>query len=211
VTGRLAVLVLALPGCFLFRTDAPASCPQDRVVRLGLQEEVVKVAGCTALLGVEIRTGATVDVTPMRELESIEGDLSIGPTVGVDTLAFNGLLRVGGTIRVVSNGSLRGLFLPRLESAGRIEVENNVVLTTISVPRLHTVKQSIVISNNHGLELLSAGALSNVGGELVIVDHPKLNLVELPRVGQLQAVRLDNNPKLPQELADKLRAGAQSP
>lgn len=210
-SAPLVLIALALPGCFLVRKDNPASCPKDRVVQLGLQEDVGKVSGCSSLVGVEIRTGATVDVTPLRELESIEGDLAIGPTVGVDTIAFNGLLRVGGTIRVVSNGSLRGLFLPRLESVGRIEVENNVVLTTISVPRLVSVKQSIVIANNHGLELLSAGALSSVGGELVIVDHPKLNLVELPRVGQLQAVRLENNPKLPQEVADQLRAGAQAP
>lgn len=208
---KLIAALLALPGCFLVKKDDAASCPKDRVVKLGLQEEVGKVAGCSSLTGIEIRTGATVDVTPLRELESIDGDLAIGPTVGVDTVAFNGLLRVGGTIRVMSNSSLRGLFFPRLESVGRIEVENNVVLTTISVPRLTTVSQSIVIANNNGLELLSATSLSRVGGELVIVDHPKLNLVELPQVNQLQAVRIENNPKLPPEVADKLRAGAQAP
>lgn len=208
---RALTLAALLPGCFLVKKDDAVACPKDRVVRLGLQEEVGTVAGCSRLSGIEIRTGATVDVTPLRELEEISGDLSIGPTVGVDTIAFNGLLRVGGTIRVVSNSSLRGLFLPRLESVGRIEVEANVVLTTISVPRLTNVENSIVIANNPGLELISAGLLSTVGGELVIVDHPKLNLVELPRVRQLQAVRLENNPKLPPEVADQLRAGAQSP
>jgi len=208
VTLRIAAL-LVLPGCFLVRSSDKASCPKDRVVELGLQEDVGKVAGCSQLLGIEIRTGATIDVVPLRELEEISGDLSIGPTVGVDTIAFNGLLRVGGTIRVVSNGSLRGLFFPRLESVGRIEVENNVVLSTISVPRLMRVQNSIVIANNNGLELVSGGVLSNVGGELVIIDHPKLNLVELPRLGKLQAVRLENNPKLPEDVADKLRASAQ--
>ena len=208
MTLRIAAL-LVLPGCFLVRSSDKASCPKDRVVELGLQEDVGKVAGCSQLLGIEIRTGATIDVVPLRELEEISGDLSIGPTVGVDTIAFNGLLRVGGTIRVVSNGSLRGLFFPRLESVGRIEVENNVVLSTISVPRLMRVQNSIVIANNNGLELVSGGVLSNVGGELVIIDHPKLNLVELPRLGKLQAVRLENNPKLPEDVADKLRASAQ--
>lgn len=209
---RALALAAVLPGCFLVKKDDDAvACPRDRVVSLGLQEEVGKVAGCSHLSGIEIRTGATVDVTPLRELEEISGDLSIGPTVGVDSISFNGLLRVGGTIRVVSNSSLRGLFLPRLESVGRIEVENNVVLTTISVPRLAAVQNSIVIANNPALELISAGVLSSVGGELVIVDHPKLNLVELPRVRQLQAVRLENNPKLPAEVADQLRAAAQSP
>ncbi len=208
---RALVLATLLGGCFLVKKDDAVACPKDRVVHLGLQEEVGQVSGCSQLSGVEIRTGATVDVTPLRELEEISGDLSIGPTVGVDSIAFNGLLRVGGTIRVVSNSSLRGLFLPRLESVGRIEVESNVVLTTISVPRLTTVHNSIVIASNPALELISASLLSSVGGELVIVDHPKLNLVELPRVRRLQAVRLENNPKLSAEVADQLRAGAQSP
>lgn len=207
---RVLAAALLLPGCLFARGGDSNACPQDRVMKVGLQEEVGKLAGCTKLTGIEIRTGATLDVLPLRELEEITGDISIGPTVGVDTIAFNGLLRVGGTIRVVSNGSLRGLFFPRLESVGRIEVENNVVLTTIAVPRLTSVENSIVIANNHGLELVSAGVLSSVGGELVIVDHPKLNLVELPRLSQLQSVRLENNPKLPEEVADKLRSSAQT-
>ena len=207
---KLLAAALLLPGCLFARSGDSNACPQDRVMKLGLQEEVGNLAGCPKLTGIEIRTGATLDVLPLRELQEITGDLAIGPTVGVDTIAFNGLLRVGGTIRVVSNGSLRGLFFPRLESVGRIEVENNVVLTTIAVPRLSTVTNSIVIANNNGLELVSAGALGSVGGELVIVDHPKLNLVELPRLAQVQAVRLENNPKLPEDVADKLRASAQA-
>jgi hypothetical protein len=206
----LAVAIATLPGCFLFRSGESSACPQDRVAKLGLQEEVGKLAGCTKLAGVEIRTGATVDVTPLRHLEEISGDLEIGPTVGVDTVAFNGLVRVGGTIRILNNGSLRGVFLPRLESAGRIEIENNVVLTTISLPRLTGVTNSMVVADNNGLELISASALTRLGGELVVVNHPKLDLVELPRLGQVQSVRLENNPTLPAEVADKLRSTAQT-
>jgi hypothetical protein len=211
VIARFWVAVALLPGCFLARGGESKGCPKDRGVELGLQEEVAKYAGCETLAGVTIRTGATVDVLPLRELEEITGDLVVGPTVGVDTIAFNGLVRVGGTIRVVSNGSLRGLFFPRLESVGRIEVESNVVLTTISVPRLVTVANSVVIADNNGLELISASALTSLGGELVIVDHPKLNLVELPRLARLQAVRLEDNPKLPPEVAEQLQRGTNTP
>lgn len=208
--GGLALLAL-LPGCFLFRNGDSASCPQNQVVDLGLQEEVEKFAGCSRASGVRIRTGATIDVSPLRELEEITGDLAIGPTVGVDTVAFNGLLRVGGTIRISSNGSLRGLFFPRLEHVGRIEVDGNAVLTTISVPRLQDVAGSLVITDNHGLELVSAGSLVTVGGELVIVDHPKLNLLELPKLATTQTIRLENNPKVDPELVEKLRALATTP
>lgn len=204
-----AVLVIAATtGCFLFRKGDSASCPQDRVVDLGLQEEIKKFAGCRKASGVRIRTGATIDVSPLRELEEISGDLSIGPTVGVDSIAFNGLLRVGGTIRVTSNGSLRGLFFPRLESVGRIEVDGNVVLTTISVPRLASVKGSFVVTDNHGLELLSASLLQTIGGELVIADHPKLNLLELPRLTSTQTLRIENNPQVAPEVVEGLRAKA---
>lgn len=199
------VLLACLPGCFLFRSSTPASCPQGKVVELGLQEEVAHFAGCTQAAGLTIRTGATIDVTPLGQLEEITGDLSIGPTVGVDSVALNGLVRVGGTIRVVSNGSLRGLFLPRLEHAGRIEVEGNVVLSTISMPRLVDVQGSLVITDNHGLELLSASSLTTIGGELVIVNHPKLNLVELSKLSHMETLRVEDNPQFPPELLEALR------
>jgi hypothetical protein len=200
----LVALVTPLGGCFLFHTSQPASCPKG-VVQLGLQEDVVKFAGCSTAAGVTIRTGATIDVTPLSELEEITGDLAIGPTVGVDSVAFNGLLRVGGTIRIVSNGSLRGLFLPRLEHVGRIEVDGNVVLTTISMPRLVDVKGSLVVTDNHGLELLSASTLTRIGGELVIVGHPKLNLLELPRLMHMETIRVEGNPAIPADVVDNLR------
>lgn len=207
---RVAILIgaLALSSCFLFRKGDTAKCQKGRFVDLGLQEDVTKFAGCTHASGLRIRTGATIDVTPLRDLEEVSGDLAIGPTVGVDSVAFNGLTRVGGTIRVTSNGSLRGLFFPRLEHAGRIEVDGNVVLTTISVPRLRDVPGSFVITDNHALELISAGALTEIGGELVIAHHPKLNLLEMAQLVKLETIRLENNPKLASELVETLRSKA---
>jgi hypothetical protein len=204
---RLALLGLLglLASCSLFRSAGKASCPQNRVVELGLQEDVAKFKGCTRASGVAIRTGATIDVSPLHELEEISGDLVIGPTVGIDSVAFNGLLRVGGTIRVASNGSLHGLFLPRLEQVGRIEIDGNVVLTTISVPRLTAVQGAVVVTDNHGLELVSATLLQSIGGELVIAEHPRLSLLELPRLSRVSTVRIENNPKVPPEVVEALR------
>lgn len=204
----VATLLSVLSGCFLFKGTPNASCPEGKIVELGLQEDVKRIAGCPSAGGVTIRTGATIDVTPLNELEEIAGDLAIGPTVGVDSVAFNGLLRVGGTIRIVSNGSLRGVFLPRLEHAGRIEIDGNAVLTTISMPRLVDVAGSLVITDNHGLELVSAGTLTSIGGELVIVGHPKLNLLEVPRLTRMETIRIEGNPKVTPELVAQLREKA---
>lgn len=181
------------------------------MVDLSLPEDVTKFAGCKTASGIRIRTGATIDVTALSDLEEISGDLVIGPTVGVDSIAFNGLLEVRGTIRVANNGSLRGLFLPRLERAGRIEVDNNAVLSTISMPRLATVKGAMVITDNNALELVTATLLTSLGQELVIAGHPNLNLLEMPRVSHMATIRLEANPKLPPEVADQLRSKVAAP
>lgn len=204
---KLALLAL-LPGCFLGHGKQRAACPEGRTVELSLPEDVTRLAGCEKVGGIVIRTGATIDVAPLAELEEITGDLSVGPTVGVDTIAFNGLLRVGGTIRVANNGSLRGLYLPRLEHAGRIEVDNNAVLSTISLPRLADVASSLVITDNNALELVTATLLATIGHELVISGHPKLELLEMPRIARMETIRLESNPKLKAETVEALTSKA---
>ena len=205
---RLALLAL-LPGCFLFKSTPNPSCQEGRTVELSLPEDVKKFAGCEKATGIQIRTGATVDVAPLSDLEEITGDLSVGPTVGVESIAFNGLLRVGGTIRVANNGSLRGLYLPRLEHAGRIEVDNNAVLSTISMPRLAKVDGSVVITDNNALELITTTRLTDVGQELVVAGQPKLNLFEIPLIQHMQTIRLERVPKLPAEVVEALTSKAE--
>jgi len=205
------LLALALAACLPSKGASSGKCPRDHSLEIGLQEDVARFAGCEKAAGVTIRTGATIDVTPLHELAEITGDLSVGPTVGVDELAFNGLLRVGGTIRIVNNGSLRGLFFPRLEKVGRIEIENNAVLASISMPRVKAVQGAVVVTDNNALEMLSASLLETIGTELVISGHPKLNLVELGHLTSLQAIRLEDNPKLPADVVEQLVARSATP
>ena len=115
-------LVLAAPGCGLFHTDPSPSCPSDRTVVLGNQGDVAAFATCTTARGVSIHTGATIDVSSLTKLDAITGDLVVGPTVGVESIALTELRSVDGAIVVMSNGSMHGLFLPRLERAGRITI-----------------------------------------------------------------------------------------
>jgi hypothetical protein len=204
---KLALIAL-LPACLFGHAKQSTKCPEGRTVELSLPEDVTRLTGCEKVAGIIIRTGATIDVTPLSELEEITGDLTVGPTVGVDTIAFNGLLRVGGTIRVANNGSLRGLYLPRLEHAGRIEVDNNAVLSTISLPRLADVSNSLVITDNNSLELVTATLLVTIGQELVISGHPKLELLEMPRIARMETIRLETNPKLKPDTVEALTSKA---
>jgi hypothetical protein len=206
---RLA-LVAVVAGCSSSSRGGTksSSCPTDHTVELGLQEEVAKLAGCTKVAGILIRTGATIDVSPLKELEEITGDLTIGPTIGLDEVALNGLLRVGGTIRVANNGSLRGLFFPRVDRVGRIEVENNVALMSISAPRLTAVDGAMVIIDNASLELVSAPLLAGIGKELVIAGHAKLSLLEMAHLANVEAARIEGNPKLPADIVETLTSKA---
>lgn len=198
-----AAALLLLSGCFLWHTGAEARCPADIVVRV--QDDVTAAARCTSARSLRIQTVSTVDVRPLH-LQTVTGDLVIGPGAGADAYAFERLVRIGGALVVRGNNGLRGLYLPRLEVAGRITVDDNHELMTIALPRLTAVAGALTVTGNHRLELLAAPALARVGGDLVIVGHPSLGLVELGRLSRAGGVRIEDDPKLPAEVADALRA-----
>jgi hypothetical protein len=141
----------------------------------------------------------------LRSLATITGDLMVGPTLGLEELSLLDLHEVGGAIQVTSNGTLRGLFLPRLERAGRVEIEANAALVTISMPRLATVAGSQVITGNGSLELIDLSALTAVGKDLVITDNPRLALIEAGQLARALDVRVTGNRALPAEQIEALR------
>ena len=199
-----ALLVLA--GCPGAKAPSTPSCPTDRTVVIASQEDVAKVAACTALSSVTIRTGASIDLRGLRALETITGDLAIGPTVGLDEVALPELREVGGTVKIASNGSLHGVFLVRLETAGRFEIESNAALTSIALPRLATTRGSLVIAQNGSLELIDLSELAIVGKDLVIADNPLLTLIEAGKLTQVMEVRIERNRGLAPDQVDGVRA-----
>ena len=216
-SGRMAANAVALgmlaAACGA-SSPSPASptaprCPTDRVV-LASQADVARIAGCTTLRDVTIRTGAPLDTSVLRSLATITGDLIIGPTVGMQDVTLGELRAVDGTIHVISNGLMQGLFLPRLERAGRIEIDGNVAVTTISLPRLATVRGALRITDNASLELVDVPVLVSIEQELRLTGDPQLALVEATQLRAAASVQLDL-PRLPAEIAAKLGAVAASP
>ena len=200
-----SLALLPLAGCFLIRGN-DASCPQDRTIAIATQDDVARFAGCTRARDVAIRTGASVDLGPLATLEQIDGDLVIGPTVGLEEVGLNGLEHVGGAIRVADNAAMHGLYLPRLIDAGRVVVDGNPGLRTIAMPRIAAIHGALVVADNPRLELLTASDLVAIDRELVIAAEPKLDNLELAHLAAAEGVRLDNDPKLPATLAQKLAA-----
>jgi len=202
----------ALIGCGGRVTTSPAvaSCATDRAVVLASQADIARIASCTTARGVMIRSGGALDTSALRALTTITGDLVIGPTVGVEHVTLGELRTVGGTIRVASNGLLQGVFLPRLEHAGRIEIDGNAVLTTLSMPRLVAVHGELRIVDNVNLELVDVSALAAIDQALVLAGAPRLALVEADQLQRAASVEIDAA-KLPPDVAARLRAIAAGP
>jgi hypothetical protein len=183
---------------------APAGCPSGAVV-IASQADVARLARCATLHGVTIRSGGALDTSALRALTTIIGDLVIGPTVGVEDVTLGELRVVEGAIHVVGNGLLQGVFLPRLERTGRLVVDGNVAITTLSLPRLAAVHGALRVTDNASLELVDIPALAAIDGELVVTGAPKLTLIEAGQLRGASRIELDAG-KLPAEVADRLRA-----
>jgi len=204
-------LSLALAACGATRgSPASPSCPTDRTVVLASQADLARLARCTIARGITIRSGAALDTSVLHALATITGDLVIGPTVGTSKITLGELRGVGGTLRVAGNTLMQGLFLPRLERAGRIEIEGNAAVATLSLPELAVVHGALRITDNASLELVDLSALAAIDQELVLTGDPELALVEAPALQAAASVQLDV-PKLSPEVADRLRAVAPTP
>ena len=201
--GALALMIAACGATPA--TPAVPSCPTDRTVVVASQAQVVALARCATLRGLTIRTGGALDTSVLHALATITGDLVIGPTVGVESITLGELRAVGGTLRVVGNGLMQGLFLPRLERSGPIEIDGNVAITTVSLPSLTAVRGAVRITDNASLELVDMPMLVAIDQELVLTGAPQLTLVEAAQLHAAAAVRIDA-PKLPADVADQLRA-----
>lgn len=204
----------ALLGSIGCATAPPPSQSQrtrctDRPAVIASPAGVAQLAACTTLAGLTVRSGAALDISRLAAT-AITGDLVLGPTVAVTDLTLSALRSVDGAIRVVSNGALQGLYLPRLERAASITIDGNVALTTISLPRLATVHGALAITDNASLELVDAPALTALDGALVLTRNPALTLVDAGQLRRAASLHIDA-PRLPADTAAQLRGISTAP
>jgi hypothetical protein len=168
---------------------------------LSSQADVAAFATCPVAPALAIRTGAELDLSGLSGLREVEGDLVIGPSVGLATVELAGLERVGGTLRFVGNGSLGAVVLPRLTRAGAIEVQGNVELRMLRLPALAEIGGPLVIERTPSLALIDAGVLHTITGELVITDAPDLTAIEAAALVRIGGVRLTRTGLVPERAA----------
>ena len=199
---RSLISLLLLAGCGAAAKPATvARCGDGEDALIASQADVARLAGCTSLHSLTIRSGASLDLARLA-LVRLTGDLAIGPTVGVEDVSL-ALREVDGAIHVVGNGLMQGLFLRKLERAGAITVDGNAALTTIGLPALATAV-SLRVTDNASLELLDLAALTKLDGALVVTGAPRLNLLDAPLLHAAAQVELDA-PSVPAETAAALR------
>jgi hypothetical protein len=151
----------------------------------------------------ELRGAGYLDLAELAHVEVVEGDLTIGPTFGLDVVNLEGLREVRGTLKIVSNAVATGVYLPALQQAARIEIAANVGVAGVAMPALRTVTGDLVIAENPALENLGLGSLQKVGGTLRIAENRVLALVE---IGEVEATRFDvTGEALPPEVTERLR------
>lgn len=207
----IALAAAALAACAANAAVAPVpSCPADRAIVLASQADVARLAGCSTVRGLAVRTGAALDLSALRALTTITGDLAVGPTVAVEDVALPALRTVGGALRVIDNGVLGRLRLPTLARAGQIVIDGNPALTTVGLPRLEVVHGAVRITDNAVLELVDLPALVSIDQELVLAGDPGLSLVEAEQLQRAGAVQLDA-PSLSPGVADRLLRAAMTP
>ncbi|HEU0029307.1 MAG TPA: hypothetical protein VFQ53_01655 [Kofleriaceae bacterium] len=214
---RRLLASLALAACGPATTVHPdtvaAGCPREPV-RLSGQEDVAGIAGCAKLGAVTIRTGAPLSLGALRRLQTIDGDLVIGPSVGLEDVALPEVVTITGTLRVIGNGNVHGVFLPKLARVAAIEVDSNPALANLSLPSLAVVPGPVAILNNPELELVELSALTAVEGELAVIKNPKLVMLEVAKLERAKTLRVEDNPALPAATNDalnRLRAPRASP
>ena len=86
-------------------------------------------------------------------------------------------LRRAGSIQIVANGDLHGVYLPMLERAASFEVDGNQMLSTVSAPKLAGVDGEFTVTSNAALEVLNVAALAKAG-TVKVAANPKLTLVD---------------------------------
>jgi hypothetical protein len=154
-----------------------------------------------------VRVEVKEDAGGMAGCRVVPGDVAIGPSLLLDSLAPLGELdRVGGSLEVSGNVALGGVFLPALRRVGgEVSLDNNAAVMTISLHRLEEIGGDLRVTDNRSLERLDLGSLRRIGGRLEVSGNRSLDTVVLDRLSSAGDLAIEDNPAWPEEEAQVLR------
>jgi len=198
--------LLLLAACSGPQARPEPACNADADIVLRGQDDVWNAKGCLTIQSLTIRSGHELDLTPLKKLHVVLGDVRVGPTVGFIDLSLPELHSVG-SLQVIGNGNLHGVMFPKLVTAQEITIGENIELTTISMPRLAKVRGDFTIANASSLGLVELSSLATVGGAFVVRAVPKLTLLEVGKLESASAITIEDT-ALADESVEQLRGKA---
>ncbi len=174
-----------------------------------------RLAGCPRRGRRRRRSGPPRRSTrPLGALEAIDGDLVIGPSIALAAASLDGLRSVGGALRVVANGDLHALALPRLERAGRIAIEGNSALARLlAAPpprggrRARHLRQP---GPRAGGRRRARGPWAPVSSAIASTT-PAWSSSRPPQLARACAIRVANNATLPDDMRARWKRRKRSP
>jgi hypothetical protein len=172
----MGLVVLAFARCGSPPKPAPVVVQDCRGARVWHQDDSARFRGCQVIEGKLELGGALQSAEDFASLVELRGDLVIGPSYQLDNLAALGKLqRIGGSLLVVDNMQLRGVFLGALrELALDLRISGNAALENVSLNRLRSIGGKLDLQRaNRALERVDLGALETLGGAPLENDWQK--------------------------------------
>jgi len=161
---RRSLASVLVAACGASAHPRPPVCEQP--VTLAGQDDVAAFARCERTGAITVRSAEKLDLTALR-VSAIAGDLTIGPSVGLEEATFPQLATIAGTLHVAANSNLHGIYIPNLARAGAVDIDGNAALATISLPRLAEVAGALTVTANPSLELLDLSAFVHAASETI--------------------------------------------
>jgi hypothetical protein len=172
-----------------------SECAQSDVVASDA-ESIEVYRGCREVKSLRVRSGATLTLSALAELQTVAGDIVVGPSIAVDDVSLPKLRRVGGVVRVSGNMSLTGWYAPELVSVAGVEVADNPVLATLALPRVEHVTRDVTVQRNPALSTILLANLSAIDGALILVRNRQLNIVTTHAAFRASRVEMTDLPAL---------------
>ncbi|MEZ4368177.1 MAG: hypothetical protein R2939_18145 [Kofleriaceae bacterium] len=188
--AHAALIAVAVAACAGRARPAEPASRCGAAVVVAEQADVDALRGCARLGALTIRTGASLDLSPLADLGAVDGVLTVGPTLQLASVSLPALASVGAA-RITANGGLAAVYLPALRDAGALEVVDNVTLATWSSPALAVVTGDLTIARGGALEVVDLSALATVDGALRLEGVAALRVWLAPalrRIGRLAVV-----------------------
>ena len=136
------------------------------------------------------------DMALLSCLNSVEGNLTIGPTANVTTLRFGGLRTVSGNLVLTRNSALSEADYSIIESVGGFLTLFANSFEEIRLESLNSVGRSLSVQSQTDLPRFIAPALVSVGENIFIQDNPPLELIIMDALLEAERITIMGNTRL---------------